>query len=713
MRLDTPRPPCRLLNSPPALAPIPEEDMEMSSDGETSSSDDGFEHIGAIEDVQDNTPALRTLARVAALVDGRADDAQEPAFVFVQDFDDEELQSTSSEEEGEIRESPPVSRAAALAIPALGSGRRGPLVTRDHYSSSPSMATETSTTECTEANEEGEGRTPLLHPVCWDRDCEGERESTLDAVRREVREIEEEVTLQFVAARMRALGERSQNSGDTGEENETTDGSMPSLTDVNSESDARSCVSDSLPIDPNADEIELSDVPKYPSRQLARSLGRHIEDIHQRLPTPVVDDNALAREYALVHLWSANYDREQEETRTQDDKHVAGPIWEILDILENGHLRHAVDRVLMETGGRIDEPTWNSLTRRPSSSDSQRLAHRVSPIRDETDMPADALQAQVNDEMLDIVSFRTQDGQRQLRASFKFPLKGSTRELRRFNARALSLGTIFRAALGTEAGKHTGEVVKLTTIREQFLTHLSRGTELLKRLGWSIDLGSLHDEDPDVFDLPFALPHENSQFRIMYHAFHTHGRSVIADASRELMKFRFKEPEFIVHLLCNGLLEPVPLATSEPDPPVVATSATTKPPNFRIGQASFDFRAEFPPTNSTPFQNDKPAGGSRFTQSWVDAAIHDQAVRISARAVEARNALEAKLDAVRNQSLHDCLQHGLTPCRPTYQLPAKALANADRKGKRKMSPRRSDLRQYTPSPLARAVYTPYASSSST
>ncbi|KAJ7635973.1 hypothetical protein DFH06DRAFT_1336122 [Mycena polygramma] len=710
-----------------ALAPIPEEDMEMSSDGETSSSDDGFEHIGVMEDVQDDAPALRTLARVAALIDStpnsvlerlnynarqnlieRDESIQEPTFVFgafhsptpapivptppstiAQDFDDEELQSTSSEEEGEIRDAPPVSQAAAVAIPALGNGKRGPLVTRDHYSSSPSMATVTSTAGFTEEGEEDEGRTPLLRTVHDAHEVEEDAESEMTPLRRKAQENQDEEPDRAEA------------------EEETDDGSMPSLTDVSSESDAR------------------SDAPKYSSHQLARSLGRTIEALHRCPPTPVSDDNALAREYGLVHLWSANYDREQEAARDHDNNSVAGPLWEILDILENGHLRNAVDRVLMETDGMIDEPTWNSVTR-PASCDMQRLVRR----------------AQVNEEMLDIVSFRTHDGQRQMRSSFKFPMKASAREVRRFNANALAQDTLFRAALGSEAGKHAAEVVELTLIRQKFQTAITNGTGVAKRLGWSIDLSSLHDELPDMFDLPFAMPHENSQFRVLYHAFFTHGRSAVADAARELMKCRFKEPEFIAHLLCNGLLDPVPTATPEPDPPIITARPVTTPANFRTHKASFDFRAEFPPPNPATFQNDTTTGGSRLTQSWVDAALHNQAVHISARAVEARNALEAKLDAVRNQSvqdclrlsaraietrstldakldaarnqsLHDCLQHGLTPCRPTYQLPAKALAKADRKGKRKMSPRRSDLRQYTPSPLARAVYTPYASSSST
>ncbi|KAJ7642665.1 hypothetical protein DFH06DRAFT_1137217 [Mycena polygramma] len=716
------------------LSPIPEEegdDMDVTSDAETSSSDSSFEHIGAMEGVQDDAPAITTLARVAALIDERDESIQEPTFVFgaftasppeprvptppapiVQDFEDAELQSTSSEEEGEIREAPPVSRAAAVAIPVLGNGKRGALVTRDRYSSSPSMYASTCGFETSEGEE---GGSSALSPLHSDRGITDDEDLEMTELRRKAQALADEVVLKVVAARVVPSPRNSQVLNEPGEEEDSDDGSIPPLTDVSSESDARSYVCHSPQIDPASDEYGyVSNAATYPTPQLARSLGRHLHEIRHYAPSPVVEDNVLAREYGLVHLWSANYDREQEELRTRDNNYAAEPLLELIELFENGPLKHTLDRALMERDDAPIEPTWNSA-KRHKALPTPRLANRVSDSSENQPTSADIPQAQVTAEMLDAVSIPTHDGQRRLRQGFKFPLQASTREVRRFNGRALALGVLFRAALGAEAGKCAEEVVALGLALQLFQTHLDRGEDLLKRLGWSIDLTCLHDEDPDAVDLPFAFPHQNSKFQILNHAFFVHGRTAISDPGRKIMKLRFKEPEFIAHLLCSGLLDPLPVATS-PDSLTAANESNENMPRFRPTRASFDFRSQFPPANSATQQNEKPAGGSRLTQSWAEAAVHDQAVRISARAVEARNALEARLDAVDaacKQPLRDCLQHGLTPCRPTYRHPvSKELATADKKGKRKQSPRREAPRPYSPSPLAHVAYSSYVSSSS-
>ncbi|KAJ7610758.1 hypothetical protein DFH06DRAFT_1147999 [Mycena polygramma] len=479
-------------------------------------------------------------------------------------FSDSEEENVSCNED-EYRLPPNESRTDELPLPNLGSTKRGPLVTREHYSSSPSFEHQ----RWDEMFEEGDAQ--KSHPF-------------------EAKPSPEEVRAMFMQTKAELTVNLEQANSEEDAEGVSDDESMPELMEPDSGSeDGRidspepyaPAFSHEARITNNSGSFDISrEYPFVPTtvvneHQFSQLLNRNLDRLQQPAYAPTTSDYVrLGR----TKLWVEKHIYELSSIKNNEINTAAKPLQDFLQIifahadilLETGQLPEGLVPVTQEEMEKISIPTHDGLYRVTSNSVLPRLEGRI---------------------------FR------------KFGL--TERDV------------MLLAAVSVAVQRRFGAVACLSLGRICLTDYVAGATELILRHGWPLDTSTCFHPLPAA-SLPCLDTDEKLQFRAVNHTLALHGFTAVSSLGDAVMRLQFREPTLVAHLLQHNMLTP---ATKDGegvfDEPSVDDVAMNLP------QASFSFRYPRSQTDQPPFQIVDRGDNTRLVQSYDTAARDPSAPHVA------------------------------------------------------------------------------------
>ncbi|KAJ6452372.1 hypothetical protein C8R47DRAFT_1204327 [Mycena vitilis] len=541
------------------------------------------------------------------------------------DFDDAELVSTSSGEEGEVKEkgsapgAPQPSRAARLAIPQLGNGKRGPVVTRDRFSSSPSFESKPRVVTPLEENETGS--TIRLREACVVQRTRPAGDHHEMYSRPPQNGQTSWVRISAVRA---SLKPEELLNPDVEQSSSSDEDSIPALvspSDSESSNNSESNVSSEPRVDPVVDNQGRSQtVPSTNDTVLAggtlvRELGYLLDRYTLAPPAPEVDDNSRGVLLAQSLRVAIEHNGNNRTRRITEDNYVGQPLRDAFEIAFT-HARLVLDQPAMATH---HEPIDLEERAREYQEVIRRNVGVASLVRTSITGRNQGThqnwQTQFTAATLCKVAVPVVGGCFRVAERWATPRTPEGAAFRVFSDWARAQGDVFMSGIGLEVARRPGFVAVLTMLKICGLEFIRRVFLILRHYGGDLDESILHS--PANLPLPMFNGDQNSQFRMVTHALAVMGRGTLAKLASDFMGLRFREQHLISFMNYSGMLEPVgPDADDFEARAMIAESA------LNITRASANSN---PPSSRAelPFQLTRRNGRDRPVHTQAAAAARD------------------------------------------------------------------------------------------
>ncbi|KAJ7645994.1 hypothetical protein DFH06DRAFT_1136149 [Mycena polygramma] len=479
------------------------------------------------------------------------------------DFDDAEFVSSSGSEEGEIKEEknspgmPPPSRAARVAIPELGNGKRGPVVTRERFSSSPSFESQPSKRRVVVDLDEREEGIPLrLRKLCVQPRTRPDEAPVRDGPNSWVNVSAVRTTLPRQDSRKKA---RVLSSSE-----EDSDSSIPALVSPNSDSeesnDSESYDSFSSTRDVPITNDRGSGRPLsqendtvLPTGFRVRELAYILDRVTVAPPAPEVDDNARGILLAQAIRRVVDHNTTNRARRVAEDDHTGQPIRDGFEVSLT-HARLVLDQAEMAT--HHEPMDLEDLARR--YQDDLRTNIGAATLVRNSDLCGESsahlpTQTQFTNATLCRVAVPVYGDRFRVSERWATPRTPLGAEFRVFSEWARVQGVVFMTGIGLEVARRPGFVAVISILKICVLEFLRRALRLLLHYGCDLDESILHA--PANLPLPFLDGNQNSQLRMVTHALAVSGRGVLAKLASDFMGLRFRDPHLIAFFNYSGMLE--------------------------------------------------------------------------------------------------------------------------------------------------------------
>ncbi|KAJ6514871.1 hypothetical protein C8R47DRAFT_1206233 [Mycena vitilis] len=522
-------------------------------------------------------------------------------------FDDAELVSTSSSEEGEIREEkhapgvPVPSRAARLAIPQLGNGKRGPVVTRERFSSSPSFELKPREPRViTPLEEHEQGPTIRLRESCV-------AQRTRPVGKDEVHPNQNKWT-RISAVRSTLRPEEKLNPEGAQELSSSDEESIPALVSPSDSEESEESVntSESQTSSPTADTIVAGGT-------LVRELAYLLDRFTVAPPAPEVDDNARGVLLAQSIRVAVEHNGLNRTRRIAEDDYAGQPLRDAFEIAFT-HARLVLDQPAMATH-------HDPVDLEERARDLQEVIRRNVGV---------AMLTQFTMATLCKIAVPVVGGRFRLAERWATPRTPGGAAFRVFSEWARAQGDVFMAGIGLEVARRPGFVAVLTMLKICVLEFTRRVFLILRHYGCDIDESILHA--PANPPLPMINGDQNSQLRMVTHALAVLGRGTLAKLASDFMGLRFREQHLISFLNYSGMLEPVgPDGDNFEARAMIAESAlnitrASVTPNFLSAGSELPFQLTRRNGRDRPVQN-QAAAAARDASTPRSASSHSAPTR--------------------------------------------------------------------------------------
>ncbi|KAJ7615714.1 hypothetical protein DFH06DRAFT_1365766 [Mycena polygramma] len=408
--------------------------------------------------------------------------------------DEDELASSSSDEELDEKKPGNVeARADLVLIPDLGSGKRGPVVTREQYSSSPSFERK----DLKEIlSDDEESLAPHFRAL---------REEVLKMEPHEVRML----LNQDVEALIPRIDDQGTNGDDEREEEESSGSSIPELVDPDSGSDDGRIDSP----EPHIEILAERSPPKgsttvFTTDQLMRLVNGHLHRLHLPVYAPTTSDFSR---FGRLKAWSGKFEYDAHQYKNTE-------------IVETGRPLHDFFQII--------------------------IAH--APILLESDKYP-AHDAPVTEDELRRLSYVTWDGLFRLTPNSVLPRLFNGEIFREFGPETQERDISLQAAISIVVQRRPGVIACHSLLRSCLLDFNGLGLALIHRHGWKLDTTSCFHPMPKP-TIPCLDADENLQFRAINHTLAINGYTVVSCLGDEVLKLRFREPAMIAHMLHHNML---------------------------------------------------------------------------------------------------------------------------------------------------------------
>ncbi|KAJ6482260.1 hypothetical protein C8R47DRAFT_1217910 [Mycena vitilis] len=294
--------------------------------------------------------------------------------------------------------------------------------------------------------------------------------------------------------------------------------------------------------------LDHSDVESLPSLQeLSSDEGVFLEDgsernsgdeleaqferIARRPSTPANHD------WPTTVEWTRSHAKSVANVRNHQHADALALLRQATELVES--LPGILDGEGMQANQHVDTDLINVLADASVSDEGcSNLAQRVQSIRDAVDAHSPGL---VDDSpFLHNIS------------SVPVALDGSRHRL--LSARALAQPISYRYAIYVLARHYPDWLDAYARLRRLVRAFLRYLEDLFKQRGWPLDKELLHQPAP--VPPPYLTPPEYSRFRIFLYTFELRGYADVAGVMADFLRYRFREPEIVSHLLHAGLFDP-------------------------------------------------------------------------------------------------------------------------------------------------------------
>ncbi|KAJ6455932.1 hypothetical protein C8R47DRAFT_1082629 [Mycena vitilis] len=134
------------------------------------------------------------------------------------------------------------------------------------------------------------------------------------------------------------------------------------------------------------------------------------------------------------------------------------------------------------------------------------------------------------------------------------PVSLDGQRYRLFSQRALLQPFAYRYIIDILARHHPDWIELYTLVRSKIQGCNRYLEDLFKRRGWKLDAIMLHQSAPPL--PPYLKPHEYSRLRLFKYTLEFHGYSDVVQVIDDFLRYRFREPEVVAHLLHSGMFDP-------------------------------------------------------------------------------------------------------------------------------------------------------------
>ncbi|KAJ6511449.1 hypothetical protein C8R47DRAFT_1065012 [Mycena vitilis] len=523
----------------------------------------------------------------------------------------------SDDEEGEIHcapsSTPRVSHAELVPVPVLGSGKRGPLVTRERYSSSPSFQSATS------GDFESEGKLPSG----WEKICSPEHvaditqrpnQATRNWLDREYDEVSDKLERQL----MISPADNSQTSEESDEEgDEERSSSMPPLMSVSdSEEDelAESYVFGSVRADVNINDSHSrinsdSGSIALPLDQLEQELAHEIGLIHLAPPAFAIAEGAHARAAEETRIWASNLDAATLTRNVEQEVFVAQPLHEFVQTVL-AHPDLLLDHDAMNTGPgivEIEDFYRKMRTFRDQCSNTAQLGWVCSLLPSSSSAEFRDTQNLFTPSEINSIAIPRHDGMQRLCDSQTVPRRSDGVPFRKIGGYGATQSLIYKGGLSILASRHPELIACHTLLLSCLDDYTNRGADMIRQRGWRYNMTGI--TGPANVPFPFADEGLNLRFRVVNATMAHNGRATLAELGDCIMKLRFRNPEMVSHWLHSDMLR-----ATDVDETVTNEEMGALPNGI---QARFNFTYPLPKANSPPFQTERCDDSTRVLGNWA------------------------------------------------------------------------------------------------
>ncbi|KAJ7982885.1 hypothetical protein DFH06DRAFT_1318350 [Mycena polygramma] len=428
--------------------------------------------------------------------------------------------AASSDEEGEIHPAPAdvlhASHVELVSVPVLGNGKRGPLVTRECFSSSPSFQSASS----------------------------GDLESDVEEARSIIQE----------SRRWYEQGD-SDESGDESDEGDDEDSSSspPALMSVSSDSEEGEV---SEPRNNSA-----SGPIALPLDQLKQELARQTGFIHLAPPAFTIEAGAHTRIEAEIRAWALDLQQEALVRRVEQEGFVAQPLQDFVQVVL-AHSDLLLDRDAMNNDRGLVNIEELHKEKRDLLDHGEDNAHLGWGF---TSKEINSIAIPRDDGMLRLVQGRIAPRGSNGEAICKIGGYGATQPL------------TYQGGLAIQVSREL-EFASCHALLHTCLTdYTDRGLGMIKQNAWTYDTACI--SRPANVPFPFVNDGQNLQFRVVNATMALNGRTTLAELGDAIMKLRFRNPELVSHMLHSNVLRAMntkEMVTNEEAPVIPAITSQAR-----------------------------------------------------------------------------------------------------------------------------------------
>ncbi|KAJ7171350.1 hypothetical protein C8R46DRAFT_1216918 [Mycena filopes] len=270
--------------------------------------------------------------------------------------------------------------------------------------------------------------------------------------------------------------------------------------------------------------------------------------LHHRGPSPESDENHLAVVWAKTHRWVDESRTRQARENEAEFGFLSLPLQRAIRCLDTD-LHRLTDRVAMARENLRTIDGFARLYQADQEIGDQIRRDRLVSIfiDDEVLWVADSDKMRADADKMDLASRMVAPGKRKVRDDPLLPPSRDGKSTRTFSRDAHQRSVAHRAAIAMEVLDQPTLINNLTAVREDVTYFIRQASNAVARRHWTYDLAALHE--PSHVPLPFLFGDEYAKLRLIHDAFEKNDQPGISGIIDELMGFRFRDPEEPLPLL--------------------------------------------------------------------------------------------------------------------------------------------------------------------